>query len=177
MRRPIPKPRTWLVQCCSPIHIHACLTPLQPVPRGRPLKKSSSPSEQEPPRNVLTGRPTSPGRPGSPDSPGSPCRGEKRVITLLFLQGGEFSADVAKPLRERRSKLLRASVTFVWMLYLLSYCTRISYSPGRTLWTICSWWSRWTSGSRWAWRALKERRDKFKTCFLEQRLSVMKKEV
>ena len=149
--------------------------PSKPVPQGTPLKKSSSPSEQEPPRSVLTGRPTSPGRPGSPDSPGSPCRGEKKVITVIFLQGVEFSADVAKHLHERCSKLLRASIRFVWILYLLSYCTRISYSPRRTLWTICSRWSRWTSGSRWAWRALRERGDKFKTHFSEQCLSVMKK--
>lgn len=148
---------------CSPVHVHASLSPLEPAPRGTPLKKSSSPSEQEPPRSVLTGRPTSPGRPGSPDSPGSPCRGEKRMSTLICLQGAELSADVAKPPHECCNKLPWASVRFVWMLYLLSYCTGISYSTRRTLWTICSWWSRWTSGSRWAWRALRERGDKFKT--------------
>lgn len=121
----------------------------------------------KPPCSILTGRPTSPGRPGSPDSPGSPCRGEKRM-NVTFLQVAEFAADVAKPLHECCSKLLQASITFVWMLYLLSYCSRISYSTGRTLWTICSWWSRWTSGSRWAWWALREIGDKFKRHFLEQ---------
>lgn len=113
MCHPIPKPRTWLSPC-SPIHIHSLLRPLQPAPQGSPLKKSSSPSEQEPPRGVLTGRPTSPGRPGSPDSPGSPCRGEKRMNTLTFPQVAELAACVAKPLHECCSKRLQASIRLVW---------------------------------------------------------------
>lgn len=63
----------------------------------------------------------------------------------------------------------------VRVLYLLSYCTRISYSPRRTLWTVCSWWPRWTSGSWWAWRTLRERGGQISDGFLRA-MSVRKKE-
>lgn len=151
----IPKSRTGLVQSLLSLHTH------------------SSPAHPRRSQGTLTGRPTSPGRPGSPDSPGSPCTGKKRMEIFTFLQGDEFSAGTAKPLHECCSKLLLQACEGV--LYLLSYCTRISYSPRRTLWTVCSWWPRWTSGSWWAWWTLRERGGQISDGFLRA-TSVRKKE-
>lgn len=131
----------WLSPCC-PIHIPT--SPMGHSPAGQPLQGDQA--HQIPQVHPVHGK-----KKGWKYS--HFCRG----MSFLLAQQRHCTSAAANSC----FRLLR-------VLYLLSYCTRVSYSSRRTLWTICSWWPRWTSGSWWAWWALREKEDKFQMGFSEQ---------
>ena len=92
----------------------------------------------------------------------------------IYLQTMHDCSHAFIPSPPHSQQVLEQTSRFGCMLYLLSYCTRISYSPSRALGSVCSWWAGGASGPRWTWWTLRERGDISDKLLGKMRTSVMK---